>query len=44
MEYIIYKLVDGEWYKYGTYDNPVNLANAAYTLGKDGFEIKVEII
>jgi hypothetical protein len=42
--YKLYKLVDGEWYIYGTYHDVFTLAMAAHQLGLDGFEqIKVVI-
>lgn len=40
--YKLLKLVDGEWYIYGTYHDVYTLALAAHQLGLDGFEqIKV---
>lgn len=43
-KYKLLKLVDGEWYVEGVYDTVTSLANAAYYLGKLGYEqIKVEI-
>ena len=44
MKYVIYKFVDGEWYKWGEWTNPVGLANAANSLGLDGFKTKVEVV
>ena len=44
MKYVLYKFVDGEWYKWGEWTNPVGLANAANSLGLDGFKTKVEFI
>ena len=41
-KYIILKLVDDEWWEYGTYHDVCTLAMAAHQLGLDGFEqIKV---
>lgn len=42
MKYKLYKFVDGLWWIYGTYDDAVNLASAAYELGATGFGIKIE--
>ena len=40
--YKLYKLVDGEWWIYGTYEDVFTLAMASHQLGLDGFEqIKV---
>lgn len=40
--YKLYKLVDGEWWIHGTYQDVFTLAMAAHQLGLDGFEqIKV---
>ena len=40
--YKLYKLVDGEWWEYGTYQDVFTLTMAAHQLGLDGFEqIKV---
>ena len=44
MKYVLYKFVDGEWYKWGEWANPVELANAANSLGLDGFKTKVEVV
>jgi hypothetical protein len=42
MKYKLYKLVDGEWWLYGTYQDVFTLTMAAHQLGLDGFEqIKV---
>lgn len=42
MKYKLYKLVDGEWWIYGTYHDVFTLTTAAFQLGLDGFEqIKV---
>lgn len=41
-KYILLKLVDGEWWEHGTYEDVFTLAMAAYQLGLDGYEqIKV---
>jgi hypothetical protein len=41
-KYKLYKLIDGEWWIYGTYHDAHTLAMAAHQLGLDGFEqIKV---
>ena len=43
-KYRLYRLVDGERYFWGEWENPVGLATAANSLGLDGFEqIKVVI-
>ena len=40
--YKLYKLVDGEWWIYGTYEDVFTLSMTAHQLGLDGFEqIKV---
>lgn len=44
MKYKLYRLVDGEWYFWGEWDNPVGLAAAANSLGRDGFVTKVEVV
>lgn len=42
MKYILLKLVDGEWWEHGTYEDVFTLTMAAYQLGLDGYEqIKV---
>jgi hypothetical protein len=43
-KYILLKLVDDEWWEYGTYQDVFTLTMAAHQLGLDGFEqIKVVI-
>jgi hypothetical protein len=37
-KYILLKLVDDEWWEYGTYQDVFTLAMAAHQLGLDGFE------
>ena len=46
MKYKLYKLVDGEWYHYGTWDSDtiVGLTAAANSLGLNGIQTKVEVI
>ncbi len=42
MKYKLYKLIDGEWWIYGTYSDVFTLSMAAHQLGIDGVkEIKV---
>ncbi len=38
MEYILERLVDGVWYAWGRYEDPVKLAKAAFALGRYGYE------
>ena len=33
--FILEKLVDGEWYLWGIYDNPEIMAKAAFSLGRN---------
>ena len=43
--YRLLKLVDGEWYLWGTYSNPSQLAEAAHYLGTLGVcQVKVEVV
>lgn len=42
--YELYKLVDGEWWYYGTWEDVVGLIAAANALGLDGFHTKVEVV
>ena len=46
MIYKLYKLVDGEWYHYGTWDcdTIVGLVTAANSLGLNGIQTKVEVL
>lgn len=44
MEFKLYKLVDGEWWYYGTWQDIVGLTAAANALGLDGFHTKVEVV
>lgn len=46
MEFKLYKLVDGEWWWYGTWDcdTVAGLVAAANSLGLDGFHTKVEVV
>lgn len=44
MTYKLYKYVDGEWYIWGNYKDPVSLAHASNELGWLGLEIKVEVV
>lgn len=44
MKYKLYKLVDGEWWYYGTWEDVIGLAAAANSLGRDGFHTKVEVV
>lgn len=44
MVYKLYKYVDGEWYWWCDYTDPVRLAQAANELGRLGLEIKVEVV
>lgn len=42
--YKLYKLIDGEWQEYGTYQDVFTLTMAAHQLGLDGIEeIKVVV-
>jgi hypothetical protein len=44
MKYILLKLVDDEWWEYGTYQDVFTLTMAAHQLGLDGIEeIKVVV-
>lgn len=44
MKYRLYRLVDDEWWEYGTYHDVFTLTMAAHQLGLDGYEqIKVVI-
>jgi hypothetical protein len=41
-KYTLLKLVDGEWWEHGTYQDVFTLAMAAFRLGLDGYDqIKV---
>lgn len=43
MKYRLMKLVDGNWYEWGTFSDPVRLAYASFLLGQSGIDdIKVE--
>lgn len=44
MIYKLYKYVDGEWYWWCDYADPVRLAQAANELGSLGIAIKVEVV
>ena len=44
MKYKLYKLVDGEWWYYGTWEDVIGLAAAANSLGLNGIQTKVEVI
>lgn len=45
MRYRLERLIDGQWYVWGTYDDPVRLALAAHELGQYGFKvIRVEAV
>ncbi len=39
----LYKLVDGEWWIHGKYEDAPTLAIAANILGKEGFDVKVVV-
>ena len=44
-KYILLKLVDDEWWEYGTYHDVCTLAMAAHQLGLDKIEqIRVEVV
>lgn len=43
MKYRIFKLVCGEWWLWGEWENPVGAINAANALGLEGFKTKVEV-
>ena len=44
-KYKLERLIDGHWYGWGTYDDPVRLAHAAHELGGYGFKvIRVEVV
>lgn len=38
MRYRLERLVDGQWFHWGTYKKPERLAEAAFELGKMGYE------
>lgn len=43
--YVLSKLVDGEWWKYGTYDTVESLAQAVFYLGRNEhyvLDVKIE--
>ena len=42
--YELYKLVDGEWWHYGTWDDVKGLVAAANSFGLDGFLTMVEVV
>lgn len=45
MKYKLERRIDGEWYVWGVYEDPVSLAHAAHELGTYGFKvIRVEVI
>ena len=44
MKYKLYKLVDGEWWYYGTWEDVIGLAAAANSLGLNGIQTKVEVV
>lgn len=46
MKYKLYRMVDGEWYYWGTYTDPASLAESAFFLGQssDVTQIKVEAV
>lgn len=45
MRYRLERLIDGQWYVWGTYDDPARLAQAAHELGLYGFRvIRVEVV
>ena len=44
MKYVLYKFYDGEWYKWGEWENPVGLAIAPNRIGLNGFKTKVKDI
>lgn len=45
MKYRLERLIDGHWYVWGVYDDPVKLAHAAHELGQYDFKvIRVEVV